>query len=268
MTEPFYQPKPIEMKKGKRYPRAGRIALIAVASMAAALFVFLSWQKFRPGPFKRIESLMESGQWEDAAQTAYELAQKGQDTNLRLLMLGSVINYALAQSDIPLTGNIPFYEYEKQLLSLDETSIFTSQSYIYKFRFFPQARDFTRLFCEFIDQFGDRDPGPSGSGAIANALALSAFGRDAKSQCIAALLGSPLGARYSGVTTADRINVRNSPNLDSSVVGKLNRDAKVVVLEKGAAQEIDQAENYWYRIATPQGIHGWIFGAFLDQGAK
>lgn len=64
--------------------------------------------------------------------------------------------------------------------------------------------------------------------------------------------------------TGDKVNLRNSPGTEGKLVGKVDRDAICIQLEKSMdTTQVGDVRDYWYRIATLKGQRGWIFGKFL-----
>ena len=61
----------------------------------------------------------------------------------------------------------------------------------------------------------------------------------------------------------DNLRIRESPNTDTKVIGKLQKWDKVTVTECTEQKDkIDNLEYPWYKIKTEEGIEGWIFGGF------
>lgn len=80
------------------------------------------------------------------------------------------------------------------------------------------------------------------------------------------------GAKYPTSSEIQRIylcsgndvNLRNSPGTDGEIVGKVKADEILIQLEKSMDTfQIGDVRDYWYRVATPAGLRGWIFGKFL-----
>lgn len=236
---------------------------MAAASIFVFVFIFLIWKRISPGPYEQIEALMEAGKWEEAAKKSHSLLKEDSGANLRLLMLGSVINFALAETSGGLTGETPFYEYEKKLYAHDQSSIFIAQVYMSKFRYFPASFSFSEMFCQYVERFGERPLQGEEVEVIKKGLSLSNFEETAGRDCKARLIASPMGRPFLATNTATRVNVRTLPNLDSAIAGKLQLGDRVVVLEKGPPQEINASKGFWYRIASPE-VDGWAFGAFLE----
>lgn len=57
-----------------------------------------------------------------------------------------------------------------------------------------------------------------------------------------------------GVVTGDHVNLRSSPSLNSDVLGQVDRNTRVRILEDAEA---------WYRIVPPEGTSAWISAEFV-----
>lgn len=69
--------------------------------------------------------------------------------------------------------------------------------------------------------------------------------------------------------TAGPLNLRDKPNLDGAVIGRLSEGEKVLVHGKSdAAETIDGKAAYWYDVETVDKKRGWAFGAYLDVPAE
>lgn len=58
-----------------------------------------------------------------------------------------------------------------------------------------------------------------------------------------------------GEITGDRVNVRSRPDLNSMIVGQLNKMTRVKILET-----LDE----WYRIQPIEGLYGWVSEEYVD----
>lgn len=65
--------------------------------------------------------------------------------------------------------------------------------------------------------------------------------------------------------TGNDVNLRNSPGVEGSLVGKVKKGEILLQLEKSMdTQQVGDVRDYWYRVSTMRGIRGWIFGKFLE----
>lgn len=66
--------------------------------------------------------------------------------------------------------------------------------------------------------------------------------------------------------TASGLRMRDNPiTTNSTVVASLNQGTIVEILGQSATEEtIGGNTAYWFRIRTPEGLDGWVFGAFLE----
>jgi len=72
---------------------------------------------------------------------------------------------------------------------------------------------------------------------------------------------APLGK--SRITVASGVRLRAMPNTTAEEVAKLGIGTLLQELESSANKErIGGAEDFWYRISTPDGKTGWVFGSF------
>jgi Bacterial SH3 domain len=71
---------------------------------------------------------------------------------------------------------------------------------------------------------------------------------------------SQTGAK-SRITTASGVRVRSAPQTSAEEVGRLTLGVVVRELERSAQRErVGEAEDYWFRVAGPGGVEGWVFG--------
>jgi hypothetical protein len=67
----------------------------------------------------------------------------------------------------------------------------------------------------------------------------------------------------SRITIASNVRARALPNTSAEEVTRLQIGTIVQELEQSSAKEkIGNAEDYWYKIALPNGKEGWVFGSF------
>lgn len=65
-------------------------------------------------------------------------------------------------------------------------------------------------------------------------------------------------------STADGVNLRNSPGINGALTGKTVKDELLIQLEKSMdTMQVGDTRDYWYRVSTLRGVRGWIFGKFL-----
>lgn len=74
---------------------------------------------------------------------------------------------------------------------------------------------------------------------------------------------SPAAQTKSRITIASNVRVRALPNTSAEEVTRLQIGTIVQELEQASAREkIGNAEDYWYKVALPNGKQGWLFGSF------
>lgn len=82
-------------------------------------------------------------------------------------------------------------------------------------------------------------------------------------------VASPLATNFasqtkSRITIASNVRARALPNISAEEVTRLQIGTIVQELQQSSAKEtIGNAEDYWYKIALPNGKEGWVFGAFM-----
>jgi hypothetical protein len=71
-----------------------------------------------------------------------------------------------------------------------------------------------------------------------------------------------------GVITVPALNVRDDASTSGKVIGKVSLGDKVTIIEEGATETIGGDTGTWYKVETPNGERGWVFGAYvrLDKG--
>jgi hypothetical protein len=63
------------------------------------------------------------------------------------------------------------------------------------------------------------------------------------------------------ITSASSVRLRATPSTSAAVVDTLGIGVVLDELERsGAPQKINGVEEYWYRVSTPNGKQGWVFG--------
>jgi Bacterial SH3 domain len=69
-------------------------------------------------------------------------------------------------------------------------------------------------------------------------------------------------AAKSRIVVASGARVRSAPSAGGGEVGRLQLGVVVRELERsGAKERVGAAEDFWYRVAAPGGVEGWVFGA-------
>lgn len=81
-----------------------------------------------------------------------------------------------------------------------------------------------------------------------------------------AIVGAARGRQESGaksrIIVASGARVRSAPNAGGGEVGRLQLGVVVRELERsGAKERVGGTEDFWYRVAAPGGVEGWVFGA-------
>lgn len=70
------------------------------------------------------------------------------------------------------------------------------------------------------------------------------------------------GATRFRITTATGVRLRQAPQTAAEELTRLALGVAVQELERSAAREkVGSSEDYWYRVAAPGGLEGWVFGA-------
>lgn len=70
----------------------------------------------------------------------------------------------------------------------------------------------------------------------------------------------------SRITTATGVRVRQAPRTDAAEVARLPLGVVVFEMERSARRErVGGVEDYWYRVAAPDAISGWVFGALTAE---
>jgi hypothetical protein len=67
-----------------------------------------------------------------------------------------------------------------------------------------------------------------------------------------------------GLCTGSRVRIRESPSLDSPVLGHLDRSEVVSLLRRSEEKmQIDSMEDYWFELRTEPRLRGWSYGHFI-----
>ena len=62
----------------------------------------------------------------------------------------------------------------------------------------------------------------------------------------------------------NNLRIRALPNLNGEIISKLNKNEKVINIEFGNYDIIDDKFGYWTKCKFDESIVGWIFGAYLE----
>jgi len=73
-----------------------------------------------------------------------------------------------------------------------------------------------------------------------------------------------------GVITVAVLNVRDEPGISGKVIGNVSLGDRVTILEEGSTETLGEDTGTWYKVSTPNGDQGWVFGAYvrLDSGGS
>ena len=84
-------------------------------------------------------------------------------------------------------------------------------------------------------------------------------------------IGDYFGLVYKTKITADKVNIRKLPSIDSEIVKQLNTNEDVIISGVSIQSEaLDKAQYYWYRIRLLKDINsvtndlGWVYGQFIE----
>ena len=66
------------------------------------------------------------------------------------------------------------------------------------------------------------------------------------------------------VLNDSNVRVREKPELNSTVLTKINKGDKVQVIEQGKKEKIDSMEASWYKVVLENKTEGWVYGYYLD----
>ncbi len=68
-----------------------------------------------------------------------------------------------------------------------------------------------------------------------------------------------------GIITDMHVNFRSEPTLSGTVLGQLNKDDEIEILEESEKMmNIDLMRSYWYKVKTTKNEVGWCYGYFID----
>lgn len=71
------------------------------------------------------------------------------------------------------------------------------------------------------------------------------------------------------IVQSNELKIRISPNTQSAEIGKLTRGTEIKILQKSAEPiKIGNLEAHWYQIVSPEGLKGWVYGAYLNVDGK
>ncbi|HZI17851.1 MAG TPA: SH3 domain-containing protein [Pyrinomonadaceae bacterium] len=97
------------------------------------------------------------------------------------------------------------------------------------------------------------------------ALALCALAAVAAAPAARAALAPSAQAQKSRITTASGVRLRGAPSGTAAEVARLRLGSLLRELGRSDAKaRVGESEDYWYRVATPEGVEGWVFGALTE----
>ncbi|WP_395821558.1 SH3 domain-containing protein [Archangium minus] len=83
-------------------------------------------------------------------------------------------------------------------------------------------------------------------------------------QLTPAFAAEPPKTEKQRITAASGVKMRATPRPDGQEVTRLFIGTELRELERSERQEtVGSKKDYWYRVATPEGQEGWVFGAFV-----
>lgn len=79
----------------------------------------------------------------------------------------------------------------------------------------------------------------------------------------------PAAMPESGVSKQSHVNIRGQAKINSEVIGHLQKDDAVTILEEITLKKPKQDEPArWYRIALPTNVAAWVHNSFIDADNK
>jgi Bacterial SH3 domain len=81
----------------------------------------------------------------------------------------------------------------------------------------------------------------------------------------AVLAAAPPETEKQRITAASGVRMRTTPGATGQEVTRLFIGTELRVLERSERQEaVGGKTDFWYRVATPEGQEGWVFGSFVS----
>lgn len=72
----------------------------------------------------------------------------------------------------------------------------------------------------------------------------------------------------SGYCNDSNVRIREKPDLESPIIGKLQKNDEVTIIDKTPYRmEIGNNNSKWFKIMTNDGLAGWSFGLYITEGA-
>lgn len=91
-------------------------------------------------------------------------------------------------------------------------------------------------------------------------LALAGYNSEKNAMCV-----TVFAIIRDGVLNDSNVRIRSEPNTSAKVLGALMKGDIVKVHDvTNDKMVIGDTEAYWYRIKTPGGVEGWVYGAYVD----
>jgi len=243
---------------------------LLVVSFILVFTLFFGWLlflRFGKSPIDKIPELIKEGKLEEAARLNYNLLAKYPHKQSYLLMYGAVIHYGVRELE-SADFQLPYYEYEKELLSKDPNGLFYQNSLLMKLELYPYSHYFMQTLCSLFEKNRDIFSDPSVMKKIEPGLHNAVEWRINGNSCLPALIPHSGLEPFRGTITGDKVSLRNNPDKHSSLLMKMNTGDKVLVRKQGVVEKIGSLESPWYYIITTNGQQGWVYGYYLKQSDR
>lgn len=236
-------------KRRRNSPFRFFMLLTPVIFFLVSIYMIFSWVE--KGSVATIEDHLKNHGWREAHKLLLDEISENRLARPRLLMYGTIIQYANEIEDLP--------DYESKLKAEDSTRIFWKESFLKRFELFPDKPGILELVIEYLNSFPNDAAPPH---PLAGVFSSSDFTEVPEGYEIF-FTAKSTQTLISG-NSMYRIYLRAEESANSTSLGQLEIGEKVITGKTGRADTINDVNGHWVRILSEKGKTGWVFDGLLQ----
>lgn len=233
-----------------------------------AVFFFAVWLifvRFRQSPMSEIEEYIAKKDYKSSVAWLNTFLDKETITRPKLLMYGTIVQFGLREQDNE-EYNLP--DYQAMLRKEDTAKIFLKESYLRRLKLFPRASYMPELICNLSKDFGKSFHNEESLALLATAIANEKLWRLPSENCKQSFFNSTVLKEQIYVTTGDKLQLREEPNLEALVITRLDKNIRVISRKQGAPMSLGGKTHNWHFVFTETNEQGWLYGKYLKTEKK